>query len=141
MQNETIADLTIRVLEEAAFLFTEPSADAVPWDEPSVEARLEVAGGCSAVFSLRLPHSVAVRTAGTLLCAYGEEAEEASGAVTAELLNVLAGALAHAAFGEDARYILVPPELGPFDAPLPVGTSFITLVTFEGEPIEVAVAA
>lgn len=141
MTPDAVADITIRIFEDAAFLFTEPAPGPAAWDAPPVVARLEVSGDHAGRMELRLHPETARRTAEALLLPAPGEAEAAAGPVTAELLNVLAGALADAAYGPDARYRLVPPVLGPFEDELPPEAIRVDLVTLEGEPLSVAFAA
>jgi Chemotaxis phosphatase CheX len=99
-----LAQCLARTLEEAAFVFAEPTDDPPPFEGDVIEARLAYSGAHSAELVLAAPHDLAATLAANLL---GEE--EGGASVTGddldalgELLNMIAGSLVLELFGPEA---------------------------------------
>lgn len=141
MSPDQLADVSIRVLEEAAFVFAEPANGPIEFVGEVIAAHMNIRGDRVGSIGLRLPRELASRTAASLLCGPPEEAEEAAAPMVGELLNVLAGAVVAAEWGEEVRCSLVPPEIEPFDLPEGPRGTHVILVTLEGDRIDIEFAA
>ena len=140
---ELLASVLARTLEEAAFVFLEPSDGA--WDPaaPILEATLEYAAGHRAELRLAVPVAFAATLAANML---GEEEggadltgddEDAIG----ELLNMMAGAIAAQLFGRQARCTLGIPRvrrigLDEHRRALRAARTLVTMVDEEGRPVQ-----
>ncbi|HTP27968.1 MAG TPA: chemotaxis protein CheX [Anaeromyxobacteraceae bacterium] len=110
---ELLAQALSRTLEEAAFVFAEPTQDPPPLEGEVIEARLSYRGDHEGELRLAAPASFAASLAANLL---GEE-EGSQGAKArgddciGELLNMIAGALAVDLFGPGSRCLLGLPRV------------------------------
>lgn len=141
MSPDQLADVTIRVLEEAAFVFAEPANRPIDFAGDVIAAHMHIRGDRVGSIGLRLPRDLATRTAASLLCGPIDEAEQAAAPMVGELLNVLAGAVVAAEWGPEVRCSLVPPEIEAFDLPEGPRGIHVMLVTLEGDRIDVEFAA
>lgn len=101
---DLLAQALGRTLEEAAFVFAEPTEDPPPFDDDVIAARLAYSGAHAGELLLASPHALAATLAANLL---GED--EGGASVTGddldavgEILNMIAGSLVVELFGPEA---------------------------------------
>lgn len=100
---DLLGQTLVHTLEEAAFVFAEPTEDPPPFDGDVIAARLSYCGAHAGELLLAAPHGLAATLAANLL---GEE--EGGASVTGddldavgEILNMIAGSLVLELFGPD----------------------------------------
>lgn len=111
---ELLTQVLAHTLEEAAFVFAEPTDQPPPHEEPLIEARLKYHGEHEAELVLATSGRFAATIAANLL------GEDEGGAdvigddhdALGELLNMIAGALVAELFGPDSRCRLGLPAVG-----------------------------
>ena len=143
---EVLGDVSSKVLEDAAFLFTEPAEGSQTWDGDVVEVQLKLSGDRNGTLMMAAPKSLGLELAANLLGVEpGEETdiERPAEAALSEMLNMIAGALAAGWFGEKAVCRIGVPEAktltGAAHESASEGcTCSVSLVTEEGDPIELA---
>lgn len=131
---ETLAQL----LEEAAFLFTEPANAPPPFSGPVLEARLAYLGPQAGELRLVADTALAASLAANLL---GEEAAEGSAAdALGEILNMFVGLWTARLSGERDRYAIELPRVvaRPAPAPLPADACVAHLVADGGLRVDLA---
>ena len=135
---------TRRVLEEAAFVFTEPtvaSPDETIWPGPVVQAQLPFTGPIRGHFLLAAPS----RLCGPLVADMVGVADggEEVGAVLGEILNMVAGMTLGQTLGAEELWELGVPEVKSVTPAEQVSGPrpevWVRLDTEEDEPVEVAV--
>jgi CheY-specific phosphatase CheX len=143
---EVLVDVTANVLEEAAFVFTEPAEGGQTWEGEVVEVQLAFSGDGTGRLMMTAPKSLGLELAANLLgMEPGEETdiERPAEAAFSEILNMIAGPLAVAWFGEEAVCRIGVPEAktiaGSTHRSWSEGyTCSASLVTEEEDPIELA---
>jgi Chemotaxis phosphatase CheX len=143
---ELLGQTLARTLEEAAFVFAEPTEDPPPFDADVIAARLAYGGAHSGELLLAAPHDLAATLAANLL---GEE--EGGASVTGddldavgEILNMIAGAFVLELFGPDVGCKLGLPRvqrLTPeeYRRDLAGAQAAATLVEEEGRRVDLSV--
>jgi CheY-specific phosphatase CheX len=133
------------VLEEAAFVFTEPAESAPLFSGDLVRAEIAFEGAVKGNISFAVPSEIGETFAANLMAeepGSPEVREHASEAV-GEILNMVAGILLESWLGEEARYHLGTPRvrrLGELGAWPPAGSAAaISLCTEEEQPIVASV--
>ncbi len=143
---EVLGDVTARVLEEAAFVFTEPAEEDLTWDSNVVEVQLTFSGDGNGRILMAAPEAVGLELAANLLgIEPGEDAgiDKPAEAALGEMLNMIAGPLAAGWFGEKAVCRIGAPETKtvPGSAYKGMGagaTCVVPLITEEEEPVEIS---
>ncbi len=140
---ELVRQVAAQVLEECAFLCTEPSSQPVVWPAEVTRATLEFRGPRTGRVELSAARELTMAIAADMLGVDLEDAEAsklADGAL-AEITNVVTGALVAKLFGTESLYELGIPvvEHGAPSARL-LATRGPTLVDLEGRPIDVRVS-
>lgn len=139
----SLAEGLAQVLEDAAFLFTEPMPEPLPaarWPSEVVTARLRFVGPVCGTMALRAPLSLCSVAAEDMT---GQDADAGAGAeVLGELLNMAAGVTLAGVFGPDDAWELGVPEVR-VGAPAEVGDAqgadvWVGLLSDDGDPIEAA---
>ncbi len=142
--NELLAESLGTMLEEAAFIFTEPQAEPPPFSGKAVEALIGYQGPHRGELRLVADASLAATLAANLL---GEDEGDATrgkaGDAIGELLNMFVGVWVVKLFGEQNRCKLGVPrvrELGAAEAAAfpPGATCAAHLVEEEGRRIDVS---
>jgi chemotaxis protein CheY-P-specific phosphatase CheC len=100
-----------KVLQDAAFVFTEPLEDDLPDEGEVVQATLEFTGSKDGRLVFSVPPTFAIELAANLL---GIEADDPTATsqkndAVGETLNIVAGILMESWLGADAQYNLSPP--------------------------------
>jgi hypothetical protein len=90
-----LAQTIAQILEDAAFIFVEPTDMVAPDEAPLVVARVEVFGMAPASLVLAVPPSMGVEIAANLLGAEPDDPDAGARAADAvgEILNMMSGAL------------------------------------------------
>jgi len=141
---ELLAESLGQMLEEAAFLFTEPLAEPPPFPGGAVEARIDYRGPHRGELRLVTDAALAATLAANLL---GEDECDATqgqaGDAVGELLNMFVGVWVVRLFGEHNRCQLGVPrvrELSAAEAGAPVTGAACAahLVEEEGRRIDVS---
>ncbi len=143
---EGLGEVSAMVLEEAAFVFTEPSQETPSWEGEVVETRLEFTGDGNGSVMMAAPKSLCLELAANLLgIEPGEETsvERPAEAALSEMLNMIAGPLTAKWFGDQAVCNIGVPAAKTVPAPAHetwsnAATCSITLVAEEDDPIELA---
>lgn len=139
---------TRRVLEDAAFVFTEPVAepiDANSWPGTVIEVQLPFTGPVGGRFVLAASAELCSELAVEMLGVEpgDPEADASSEDVLGELLNMLAGMTLEQALGNEGLWELGVPEARSLSAAAyvsgPRADIHIRLDTEEQEPVEAAV--
>jgi len=145
LSSELLAQCLVRTLEEAAFVFAEPTGDPPPFEGEVIEARVTYSGGHSGELLLASPHGLAATLAANLL---GED--EGGASVTGddfdalgELLNMVVGSLVLELFGPEAGCKLGLPRVKRVSAQeygreLGKAHAVATLVEEEGRRIDLS---
>jgi len=141
---EILSEVSVTVLEDAAFLFVEPTARNITWNGEVIEANLSLTGPRSALLTLAATKELGIELAANLLGLDEDEAssiEKPAEASLAEMLNMIAGPLAAEWFGSDIDCkIGVPTTVTKTGSSLKRKTDAescsVILVTDEGDPIE-----
>jgi len=140
---ELLAGALGEMLEEAAFLFTEPTGEPPPFPGEVVEARIGYQGPHSGELRLVADAALAATLAANLL---GEEEGDATqgrgGEAVGELLNMFVGVWVVRLFGEQSRCQLGVPrvrQLGAAEAGAPMSGAACAahLVEEEGRRIDI----
>ena len=143
---ELLGEVTARVLEEAAFVFTDPAEGAQAWEGDVVEVQLEFSGDGHGSLMMAAPKSLGLELAANLLGVEpGEETniERPAEAALSEMLNMIAGPLVAGWFGEKAVCRIGVPEARTLAATAhknwsKASTCSVSLATEDDEPIELA---
>jgi hypothetical protein len=108
-----LEDVARRILEEAAFLFSDDATDSLCFEGPVIEALLEFLGPAQGTLHLRLAENLACEAAANLLGTEPDDPEAQAGASLAvgELLNMIGGHLMIAWLGATAQTSLGTPTL------------------------------
>ena len=106
-------DVTREVLEDAAFLMTEPASDEVTWSDRLTRASVAFRGPMSGKLSLVAGEELLVAVAADMLGVTPDDADAHSHAeaALAELANIVAGSLMAKLFGTTMIVQLGVPEL------------------------------
>lgn len=139
--SESLSESLSRVLEDAAFVFAEePDGPLGDWEDEVIEVQLAFSGDRSGNLTMYLERAFAERLAEELMV---EGPEDSLGIeVGAELLNIIAGMWAPAAFGPRVLVKLDSPVANCIPAEqAPANGHGAELVTDEGERIALRVAA
>ncbi len=143
---DLLGQTLVRTLEEAAFVFAEPTDDPPPFDGDVIAARLTYCGAHAGELLLAAPHDLAATLAANLL---GED--EGGASVTGddldavgEILNMVAGSLVVELFGPDAGCKLGLPRArrlasDEYRRDLSGAHASATLVEEEGRRIDLSV--
>lgn len=115
----TLEDVLAQTLEDAAFLFVEPTDPALPGSGGFIEARLAYSGDHDGELLLAVEESLASTLAANLL---GEDEGGASATgddedAVGEVLNMIVGSFVVALFGEETGCRLGLPRVKRIDAP------------------------
>jgi CheY-specific phosphatase CheX len=96
MSNEKLSDITKQLLEDAAFLFTEPATDQHAPDGNQIVARVNIKASRSVELVLSAEERLGIILAANLLGIEidSEEARQSASDAVGELANILAGTLA-----------------------------------------------
>jgi CheY-specific phosphatase CheX len=149
MADERLAEILTRtaaeLLEQVAFIFVEAGDEEPRWPAEVVEARIDIDGSRSAGLSMTVSRRQATAIAAELMGLEPDDEEAARRAVDAlgEVLNMLAGLVAHKALGDEPPPVIgIPtvrlvPAAGPRGS-RPDGETAVWMSTEDGEPIEVA---
>lgn len=143
---EVLGDVSAMVLEEAAFVFTEPAEEDPRWEENVVEIKIVFSGDGNGSIMMAAPESVGLEMAANLL---GVEPGEESGierpaeAALSEMLNMITGPMAAGWFGEEAVCRIGVPEAKTVTGSAHKNwrdgsTCSVSLITEEEEPLELA---
>ena len=143
---EILAGTLAQILEEAAFLFAEPSEEPPPYAGEVLQARLSFMGDHEGELVLGAPPELCATLAANLL------GEDEGGAATTgddedavgELLNMVAGALLVELYGPDAQCLLGLPRVervapARHEGELTGADAVATLVEEEGRRIDLSV--
>jgi CheY-specific phosphatase CheX len=144
----TLTEVSATVLEEAAFVFTEPASGTLSWSGDIVETKLTFSGDGNGTVMLAAPQSVGLELAANLLgLEPGEEThiERPAEAALAEILNMIAGPLTARLFGDTAVCRIGVPMAKTVPGSAHEnwsrrGFCSVSLTTEENDPIELAVA-
>lgn len=102
------------VLDEATFVFGEPSPEPPEFDGPILESSLSFSGDASGRLVLRATETTAMELASALLGVDpGEANVDSATAAMGELLNMAAGVFMTELFGADVLVQLAPPTVLP----------------------------
>ena len=142
LTEELLNEVVVQVLEECAFLSTEPSPDTVVWPDDAACITVAFSGPQKGQVELHADKNLAMTIAADMLGvdASDPEASRLADGALAELANVVTGALVAKLFGTDCLV-----ELGiPVVAHRPPGLRAeswcaLSLVDLEGRPIDVGV--
>jgi hypothetical protein len=120
LTNELLLDVTVRVLEDSAFVVTEPCMPAPSLGADVLLARIRFSGPEDGELRMRIPKAFALRLATNMLGVEPDDLEAGLGASDAagETLNVIAGALMARVYGTRAACHLGVPRVVP-EQPLP----------------------
>jgi len=141
---ELLAESLGEMLEEAAFLFTEPQAEPPPFRGKALEARIGYQGPHSGELRLVADAALAATLAANLLGEdEGDATRDKAGDAIGELLNMFVGIWVVRLFGEQNRCKLGVPkvrELGAAEAAAPPKGAACAahLVEEEGRRIDVS---
>jgi len=127
-----------QVLQEAAFVFAEPSDEPDCWTPPVLIAQIAFESVRGGMLRLTLPPRGAVEIAANMLGVDpgDPEAETQGRAALAEILNVIGGAFVTRFFGTKVPSQLGLPSTALLDAPLRAPrTCAATLQLESGEPV------
>lgn len=132
-----------QVLEECAFLFTQPGPEPEVWPEPVTCATLTFAGPRKGKVELYAAHGLAMAIAADMLGLEADdpEAHRLADNSIAEIANVITGALVAELFGTECLCELGIPVVA-HEAPGPRSESSfaLTLIDLEGRPLDLRVS-
>ncbi len=114
---EQIAEVAGRVLEEAAFIFTEPMEEEEEWDDDVLMSVISFSGPKKGRIALASSFQFGTELAANLLGVEpdDEQAAEKAGGALSEILNMLAGSLVAEVFGTGVVVNLGIPETKRID--------------------------
>lgn len=146
-----LAQITSAVLEEVAFVFTEPSERPSSYDGDWVQVSLAFSGPRRGRMSMAAPRVFGAQVASTIAGddgAQGPEALERGDDALREILNIVAGRLLGEWLGTEAVYEIGIPERSVTSAAEHESAGLraralcaAALVTDEDVPIELAITA
>ena len=146
MDHESLERIVIGILQEAAFVFAEPTEKRAPDEREVLVARLGFDGPTSGEMLLSCSPIVATDLAANLLGIEPDDpdAEARGGDAIGEMLNIVGGALLADWFGIDGKFEMGVPsvsQLTPADYVRQTDNAYLMLPleTDEGERIDVAV--
>jgi CheY-specific phosphatase CheX len=142
LTEDLLTQVVVQVLEECAFLSTEPSPATVVWAEDAACITVDFSGPQRGRVELHADEELAMTIAADMLGVDASDPDAgrlAEGAL-AELANIVTGALVARLFGTDCLVELGIPIVA-HRAPGPRTDSWcaLTLVDIEGRPIDVGV--
>ena len=140
---DRLAELVTRMLEDAAFIFTEPSDPAPPFPTPVLEARLTFDGPGSGELALTTTPALAQGLAANLLGLEPGDPETGrrAGDALGEFVNMLAGVVVLELFGPKAQTRIGVPEVRELAAAAAsLGATCASLATEDGERIDARVS-
>jgi CheY-specific phosphatase CheX len=141
---ETLSEVAAQVLEDVAFVFTEPAQAASPWSGGAIEATLAFSGPEQGALFVRASPGLAALFAANMLGIEIDDPEVTERAKDAvgEMLNVVAGSLVARVFGTSALVHLGVPQVRASTEPDPTLSPFsVALMTDEGERLELQILA
>ena len=140
---DLLVDVTSRVLMEAAFIMAEPVSDPPPMEGELLEARIGFSGPCKGVTVIVVNDRMATTLAANFLGLEPDDelAIAKRGDAIGELLNIIGGYLLGEVCEPTVPGLLGLPEVKPSslraEGSLPAGTEVASLLTDEGDCIEV----
>lgn len=145
---ESLERVVIEILQDAAFIFAEPTERMEPDEEKVLVARLGFNGPSSGEMLLSCSPLVATDFAANLLGIDADDPEAASRGADAlcEMLNIVGGALLANWFGVDGEFEMGVPSVlqidsGQYSDETRAAALMLPLETDEGERIDVAILA
>ncbi len=144
MKSVLFQQVVMETLEEAAFVFTEPSEGNLPWSEDKVlEARLDYGGEATGTLMMAATTDSLMEIASNLLGVEPDEPDVETKQADAfgEMLNIIGGVLVEAWFGAESEVQLDVPKLRTipvteYEQQLKDREMILSLVTEEGERID-----
>jgi len=142
---ETLAEVAAQVLEEAAFIFTEPMESAPPTD-PTLQGSLDFNGSDGGQLLMFAPPDFGIKLAANLLGVDPDDEMVSTHAADAmgEMLNILSGVLLERWHGPQASCQLGVPQVTTVTAQLALAatqkaTCCVSLMADDEHPIQLAV--
>jgi CheY-specific phosphatase CheX len=140
LNEDLLQRVVMQVLEECAFLCTEPSAGSRSWSGPVTRVTLEFSGPRAGRVELHAGQALALAVAADMLGVDADDADAerlADGAL-AEVTNVITGSLVASLFGTDCLVELgIPVVDHRLPEPLSESDCGLTLVDMDGRAIDV----
>jgi len=143
LTEELLQQVVSQVLEECAFLCTQPDVEPATWPDHITRATIEFAGPQKGRLQLYAAHGLAMDLAADMLGvdATDPDASRLADGALAELTNVIAGALVARLFGTATLCELgIPVVEHQTPGVRSGGICSLTLVDLDGRPIDVRVS-
>ncbi len=142
---DILADTTLTILQDAAFVFAEQTYDPLVWEDDVIETELEFSGDLQGRLMLAVPRPIGVEIAANMLGVEPDDpdVENQLGPAACEMLNMVAGSLVAAWSGEESvcqigipdSKTVSPSQRSDWSA---AATCAAALVSEDGAPIEIA---